>query len=28
MGVDLGTGFEDKLDKLRSDPGSVIKDSE
>ncbi|MGD8228237.1 MAG: zinc ribbon domain-containing protein [Desulfobacteraceae bacterium] len=28
MGVDLGGGFEDKLDKLRTDPGSVIKDSE
>ncbi len=28
MGVDLGKGFEDKLEKLRTDPGSVIKDSE
>jgi putative FmdB family regulatory protein len=28
MGVDLGGGFEDKLEKLRTDPGSVIKDSE
>jgi putative FmdB family regulatory protein len=28
MGVDLGTGFEEKLEKLRSDPGSVIRDSE
>ena len=28
MGVDLGDGFEAKLDKLRTDPGSVIKDSE
>jgi putative FmdB family regulatory protein len=28
LGVDLGTGFEEKLEKLRSDPGSVIKDSE
>ena len=28
MGVDLGTGFEEKLEKLRTDPGSVIKDSE
>lgn len=28
MGVDLGSGFEEKVDKLRSDPGSVIKDSE
>jgi putative FmdB family regulatory protein len=26
MGVDLGKGFEDKLEKLRTDPGSVIKD--
>jgi hypothetical protein len=24
----LGKGFEEKLDKLRSDPASVIKDSE
>lgn len=28
MGVDLGTGFEEKLEKLRTDPGSVIRDSE
>lgn len=28
MGVDLGGGFENKLEKLRTDPGSVIKDSE
>jgi len=28
MGVDLGKGFEDKLEKLRTDPGSVIKDSD
>jgi putative FmdB family regulatory protein len=28
LGVDLGTGFEDKLEKLRTDPGSVIRDSE
>jgi putative FmdB family regulatory protein len=28
MGVDLGRSFEGKLDKLRTDPGSVIKDSE
>jgi putative FmdB family regulatory protein len=28
MGVDLGKGFEEKLDKLRTDPASVIKDSE
>jgi putative FmdB family regulatory protein len=28
MGVDLGGGFEEKLEKLRTDPGSVIKDSE
>lgn len=28
MGVDLGTGFEEKLERLRTDPGSVIKDSE
>jgi putative FmdB family regulatory protein len=27
MGVDLGTGFEEKLEKLRTDPSSVIKDS-
>ncbi len=28
MGVDLGRQFDEKLDKLRTDPGSVIKDSE
>jgi putative FmdB family regulatory protein len=28
LGVDLGTRFEEKLEKLRSDPGSVIRDSE
>jgi putative FmdB family regulatory protein len=28
MGVDLGSGFEEKLEKLRTDPGSVIKDSD
>lgn len=28
MGVDLGKGFEDKLEKLRTDPGSVLKESE
>ena len=28
MGLDLGTGFEDKLERLRTDPGSVLKDSE
>ena len=28
MGVDLGSGFEGKLEKLRTDPGSVFKDSE
>ena len=28
LGVDLGGGFEAKLDKLRTDPGSVLKDSE
>ncbi len=28
MGVDLGKSFEEKLDKLRTDPGSVIRDSE
>jgi putative FmdB family regulatory protein len=27
MGVDLGEGFETKLDKLRRDPSSVIKES-
>lgn len=28
MGVDLGSRFEEKVEKLRTDPGSVIKDSE
>jgi hypothetical protein len=28
MGVDLGSSFEEKVDKLRRDPGSVIRDSE
>jgi hypothetical protein len=28
MGVDLGASFETKLEKLRTDPGSVLKDSE
>jgi len=28
MGVDLGDGFEAKLDRLRTDPGSVLKDSD
>ncbi len=28
LGVDLGKGFEEKLDKLRTDPASVLKDSE
>ena len=28
MGADLGVGFEEKLEKLRTDPGSVIRDSE
>lgn len=28
MGVDLGKGFNDKLEKLRTDPGSVFKDNE
>ena len=28
MGVDLGKGFEDKLEKLRTDPGSVLKDND
>jgi putative FmdB family regulatory protein len=28
MGVDLGGGFEEKLEKLRTDPGSVIRDGE
>jgi putative FmdB family regulatory protein len=28
MGVDLGAKFEEKLERLRTDPGSVVKDSE
>lgn len=28
MGVDLGASFDEKVEKLRTDPGSVIKDSE
>jgi putative FmdB family regulatory protein len=28
MGIDLGSSFETKLDKLRTDPGSVLKDSD
>lgn len=28
MGVDLGQGFEEKVEKLRTDPGSIIRDSE
>ncbi|MBN1893517.1 zinc ribbon domain-containing protein [bacterium] len=28
MGVDLGKGFEEKLEKLRTDPGSVMRESE
>jgi putative FmdB family regulatory protein len=28
LGVDLGTRFEEKLEKLRTDPGSVVRDSE
>lgn len=28
LGVDLGKGFEEKLEKLRTDPGSVLRDSE
>jgi len=28
LGVDLGSSFKTKLEKLRTDPGSVIKDSE
>ena len=27
MGVDLGTGFNEKLEKLRTDHGSVLKDN-
>ena len=28
MGVDLGSSFEDKLEKLRTDPGSVFDSTE
>ena len=28
MGVDLGSGFEGKLDRLRTDPGKVFDDTE
>jgi len=28
MGVDLGSGFEAKLDRLRTDPGRVFDDTE
>ena len=28
MGVDLGKGFDEKLEKLRTDPGSVVRDME
>jgi putative FmdB family regulatory protein len=28
MGVDLGSGFEAKLDRLRRDPGRVLDDTE
>jgi len=28
MGVDLGKDFQDKLEKIRTDPGSVLKDTE
>ena len=28
MGVDLGSGFEEKLEKLRTDPGGVLKDGD
>lgn len=27
MGVNLGTHFDEKVEKLRTDPGSVLKDS-
>jgi putative FmdB family regulatory protein len=26
LGVDLGSGFKERLEKLRTDPGSVLKD--
>ena len=28
MGIDLGSSFDAKLEKLRTDPGSVLKDSD
>jgi len=28
MGVDLGSGFETKLDKLRTDPGKVFDETD
>jgi len=28
MSVDLGSSFEEKVEKLRTDPGSIIRDSE
>jgi hypothetical protein len=28
LGVDLGSDFEGKLEKLKTDPGSVIKDND
>lgn len=28
MGVDLGKGFNEKLERLRTDPGTVLKDNE
>lgn len=28
MGVDLGRSFDEKLEKLRTDPGSVLRDHE
>lgn len=28
MGIDLGSSFEEKVEKLRTDPGSVLRDSE
>jgi putative FmdB family regulatory protein len=28
LGVDLGSGFDEKLEKLRTDPGSVIRDTD
>jgi len=28
MGVDLGSGFDAKLDRLRTDPGKVLDDTE